>query len=62
MELCLNFKAKQEGLLLLESLGNEVILNFPAPHNSIPNMFGEGIRDDLVAKDVADFVTQISGT
>ena len=62
LELCLNFKAKQEGLLLLESLGNEVILNFPAPHNSIPNMFGEGIRDDLVAKDVADFVTQISGT
>ena len=61
LELCLNFKAKQEGLKLLESMGNEVILNFPTPHNSIPNMFVEGIRDDLVAKAVANFVTQISG-
>ena len=61
LELCLIFKAKQEGLKLLESMGNEMIPNSPTSQNNIPNMFVEGIRDDLVAKAVADFVTQISG-
>lgn len=61
LELCLALKAKEEGLALLEAMGKEVILDVPKSSSGIPNMFVEGIQNDLVAKTVANFVTHVSG-
>ncbi|EFX70488.1 hypothetical protein DAPPUDRAFT_256953 [Daphnia pulex] len=64
LELCVELKAKQEGLDLLESMGTAVPLHStntePLP-SGIPNLFIEGIRDERVAKAIVDFESRVSG-
>ena len=65
LELCLKLKAKQEGLNLLESMGTAVSLQSTkteCPPSGIPNLFVEGIRDEMVAKAIAKFESRVSGT
>ncbi len=64
LELCVELKAKQEGLDLLESMGTAVPLHSTKTEclpSGIPNLFLEGIRDERVAKAIADFESRVSG-
>lgn len=62
LKLCVNLNAVSEGLDLLNLLGTRHALNTKKPEAcGLPDMNIEGIRNDKVAKAVADLASEICG-